>query len=161
MEQLDLDITETNELTFKVQIEGADSTPANIRLVCEGNDVSYMFKARANREIDTFDFVIPSMKSKIKEGIYRAKIEVLLENKYFAPVEFDLNFMQPVRVVAEAVVRQAVTAKAEPKVSIVDMQVKKPESLSVSHSQVSEGLRTTSAPAKTLREKYSKQRNNG
>jgi hypothetical protein len=137
METIELDITEANELTFKVQIEGADGVPANIRLVCEGNDVSYMFRAHANREPDTFDFVLPSMKGKLREGRYAARVEVLLENKYFSPVEFELDFKEPVKVVAEAVTRTREVQKPEPKVAITAVQVKKPESLSVREERAS------------------------
>jgi hypothetical protein len=150
MDTIDLDITETNELTFKVQIEGADNVPANIRLVCEAGDMSYMFRAHQTREIDTFDFIVPTMKSKIKEGVYRARVEVLLENKYFTPVEFELNFKQPVKVMAEAVVRQPEPQRVEPKVAISAVQVKKP---SVTESEAP-GARTPGIPGKTLREKY-------
>jgi hypothetical protein len=167
MDTLELDITEANELTFKIQIEGA-TAPANIRLVCEGSDVSYMFKAHRTHEIDTFDFVLPVMKNKLQEGVYKGRVEVLIENKYFAPVEFEMNFKQPVKVVAEAIQKREIPRVTEPKVSITASPVMKSVSPSVQETVdfgqsrtpgiASQASATTSVvtPKRTLRDKFGK-----
>lgn len=100
-ETITLDLEEVNELLFKVVVEGTDPSPARIRLVCEGeNDFSYMFVGKPNKG-DIVQFVIPSMSGKLKEGTYTSRVEVLVENRCFVPVEFDLNFKKTVKVVAE------------------------------------------------------------
>ena len=99
-----LEIDEPNELLFKVKVEGTDPAPAKIRLVCQsesGNTMSYMFNGKACEE-DIVQFIIPPMVGKMKEGLYESRIEVLVENRCFVPVEFDLNFKKTVKVVAEA-----------------------------------------------------------
>ena len=126
MEVIELDINESNELTFKVQIEGADNIPANIRLVCEAEEMDFVFKARPSREVNTFDFALPSMKSKLKEGTYKGRVEVLLENKYFSPIEFEMSFKQSVKVMAESISRKPEPQKVEPKVTITPVVTKKP-----------------------------------
>ncbi len=103
-ETISLALDEENELTFKVQIEGADA-PAKVRLVCECDDVSYMFYGGPSQDgKDLVEFTIPQMKGKVKDNqILESRIEVLVGNKYFVPVEFDVNFKQSTVVVVESV----------------------------------------------------------
>lgn len=103
LEIIDLDIEEASELLFKVKVEGCTSqSPVNIRLVCEANDLSYMFYGRPFGTDDLVQFNLPIMSSKIQESILDARLEVLIENKYFSPVQFKINFKRPVKVVAES-----------------------------------------------------------
>jgi hypothetical protein len=104
LETVDLDVEEPNELLFKVKVEGIDQAPASVRLVCEsGGDMSFMFEGKATGQDDIVQFQLPILKDKLKEGTYLSKVEVLVENRYFAPVIFNINFKKAVRVVAEAV----------------------------------------------------------
>lgn len=102
LETIDLDLDESNDLKFKIKLEGNVNSPAKVRLVCEGEDVSYVFKGYGTSEMDVVQFTLPRMENKIKEGIYSAKVEVLVENRYFAPLQFQINFKKSVSVVAEA-----------------------------------------------------------
>lgn len=126
-ETISLALDDENELSFKVQVEGADNIPTKVRLVCEANDISYMFKGSSTGEVDVVKFTLPVMKNKLSEGTYSARIEVLIENKYFSPVQFDINFKQPVKVVAEALQVTPVVKKQEPKVTITQIIEKKQE----------------------------------
>jgi hypothetical protein len=103
LETIDLDIEEANELLFKVKVEGVDQAPAKVRLVCETGDVDYMFHGEPTPDEGVVQFVLPSLKGKLKEGQYLSRVEVLIENRYFAPVSFNINFKQAVKVVAEAI----------------------------------------------------------
>lgn len=103
LEIVDLDMEENNELLFKVKIEGADPAPARVRLVCESGDLAYMFNGRLAGQDGLIQFNLPVMKDKLKEGIYQSRVEVLVDNRYFAPVQFQINFKKAVKVVAEAV----------------------------------------------------------
>ena len=102
LETINLDLDESNELKFKIKLEGNVNSPAKVRLVCEGEDVSYVFKGYGTNEMDVVQFTLPKMENKIKEGTYSAKVEVLVENRYFAPLQFQINFKKSVSVVAEA-----------------------------------------------------------
>lgn len=100
-ESIVLDVEEANELLFKVKVEGTDPSPAKVRLVCEGNDgVSFMFNGKSGQD-DIVQFVIPAMDGKIKEGNYVGSIEVLVENRCFVPVRFNIDFKKTVKVMAE------------------------------------------------------------
>jgi hypothetical protein len=125
-ETVDLDIDESNDLTFKIKLEGASSSPAKVRLVCEGNDFSYMFNGYGTGEDEVVQFTLPQMTNKISEGVYKARVEVLVENRYFAPLEFQLNFKKAVTVVAEGISVVTKASKPEIKVSAVPMVAAKP-----------------------------------
>lgn len=121
-ETITLDVEESNELAFKIKVEGA-STPAKVRLVCESADVSYMFPGRGTGEDGVVQFVIPQMKGKLQEGTYAARVEVLIENRYFSPVQFQMNFKKTMQVFAESIQLVQPTAKPEIKVSAVPLVV--------------------------------------
>lgn len=111
---------EVNDLAFKVQVEGATG-PATTRLVCEGADVSYMFKGRSTGD-GVIEFTVPQMSNKIQEGTYMARVEVLVENRYFAPVQFQIHFKKAVKVFAEAIKVNKPILVPEVKVSAVSVQ---------------------------------------
>jgi hypothetical protein len=110
-EVIALDMEETNELLFKVKVEGTDVAPARVRMVCEAGDMSYMFHGSGTEDEGVVQFVIPPMQNKIGEGQYQSRIEVLIENRYFSPVQFNIDFKKPVKVMAESL-SNTVTKKA-------------------------------------------------
>ena len=123
-ETISLDVDEANELAFKLKVEGA-SSPAKVRLVCESGDVSYMFNGRGTGEDGVVQFVIPQMKGKLTEGTYSARVEVLIENRYFSPVQFQINFKKTMQVFAESL--QIVSApKPEIRVTAQPVVVARP-----------------------------------
>lgn len=124
-ETITLDVEESNELAFKIKIEGANS-PAKVRLVCESPEISYMFSGRGTHEDGVVQFIIPQMKGKIQEGLYSARVEVLVENRYFSPVQFQMNFKKTMKVFAEAIQLTQPT-KYEIKVSAAPMIVQQPK----------------------------------
>jgi hypothetical protein len=117
LETIDLDIEEANELLFKVRVEGIDQAPAKVRLVLEeSGDQALMFSGSPTPDDGVVQFMLPILKGKLKEGQYLSRVEVLIENRYFAPVQFNINLKQAVKVVAEAI---RVPAKKEvPRVSV-------------------------------------------
>lgn len=116
LETIDLDIEESQELLFKVKVEGIDPGRALARLVCEAGDVSYMFEGRAVGD-DTVQFMLPVLKDRLKEGVHHSRVEVLIENRYFAPVTFNINFKRAVKVVAE-VISRPVQRQVVPQVTV-------------------------------------------
>jgi len=127
LETIDLDVEESNELLFKVKVEGVEPAPARVRLVCEVGDLAYMFNGHATPEEGVVQFLLPVLKDKLKEGLYQSRVEVLIENRYFAPVQFNINFKKAVKVVAEAI--QIPQRRAIPQVSVTasaPIVVKKP-----------------------------------
>jgi hypothetical protein len=102
-ETIELDLEESNDLTFKIKMEGAAAAPAKVRLVCEGGDFAYMFNGYGTGEDEVVQFTLPRMDKKITEGTYNARVEVLVDNRYFAPLQFQINFKKTLSVVAESI----------------------------------------------------------
>lgn len=98
-----LDLEETNDLTFKIKMEGTAMSPAKVRLVCENEDFAYMFNGYGTGEDEVVQFTLPRMDRKITEGTYNARVEVLVDNRYFAPLQFQINFKKTLSVVAESI----------------------------------------------------------
>lgn len=161
VETLDLDIDESNELLFKVGIEGHVQGPAKVRLVCEGEDVAYIFPGRPTGE-GVVQFVLHRA-SGIKEGIYPSQLEVLVENKYFVPVVFNINLKKAVKVVAEAVSLSKVIKHADVVVTAAPIAAAKPK---VAAPVIIEGPQTVvvkpaaEQPSATLAGRYKQRRRN-
>lgn len=116
VETIELDPEESNELAFRIKVEGSAPAPAKVRLVCEASDLSFMFNGRGTGEDGVVQFSLPQMSSRLKEGTYGARVEVLIENRYFAPVHFQINFKKAMKVVAESL--QVVSRVAKPDYSV-------------------------------------------
>lgn len=110
-ETIELDISESNELAFKIRVEGIRQAPAKVRLVCENENVSYMFKGRSTGEDGIVKFVLPKMVGKLTEGSHPARVEVLIEDRYFSPVQFNILFKRPFGIVAESAGSRSVPSK--------------------------------------------------
>lgn len=129
IETVSLDSEEVNELMFKIRVEGTASGPARVRLVVEAADMSYMFPAKPGGEEGVVLFTVPQMSGRLPEGSYPSKVEVLIENRVFVPVEFNTEFKKATKVVAESVSVVSRVAKPEVRVSAVPVVVsKKPAS---------------------------------
>lgn len=115
-ETIELDLEESNDLTFKIKMEGTAMSPAKVRLVCENEDFAYMFNGYGTGEDEVVQFTLPRMDKKITEGTYNARVEVLVDNRYFAPLQFQINFKKTLSVVAEAI--QVVKKATKPEVTV-------------------------------------------
>lgn len=122
LETIDLDVEEASELLFKIKVEGIDPAPATVRLVCEADDVSYMFNGYPVGD-DVVQFKLPVMKGKLKEGSYLSRVEVMVENRYFAPITFNINLKQTIRVVAESIKAMPRAQVNVPRVSVTAVPV--------------------------------------
>jgi hypothetical protein len=117
LETIDLDLDESShELQFKVNVEGA-TAPVKVRLVCESTGVSYVFAGHPMGKDGMVKFILPRLKD-VVEGTYESTVEVLMENRYFAPVKFGICFKRAVKVFAESIVA-APKRLDEPKISVI------------------------------------------
>lgn len=125
IETVALDSEEVNELMFKIRVEGTATGPAKVRLVVESTDMSYMFPAKPGGEDGVVLFTVPQMSGRLPEGTYPSKVEVLIENRVFVPVEFNTEFKKATKVVAESVSVVSRVSKPEVRVSAVPVVVSK------------------------------------
>jgi len=104
MSDVALYLDQDNELLFNVSIEGSKPGTPKYRLVFEGKDMSYTFLGRQMNPGEVA-FTVPTMKNLIREGSYKANLEVVIDDRYFVPLNFDAHFEESVSVKAEALSR--------------------------------------------------------
>lgn len=139
-ELVELKLDESNELLFKINVQGTTVQPI-VRMVCESNGVSYMFDGESLDDGEV-KFIVPSMKNNLKEDVtYHSRIEVLVENRFFSPVEFDVKFKQTVKVMSEGF-------------RVIQPKAAKQQDINVTAQIKSVPVQTTTQPRKTLQEKF-------
>ena len=147
MDTIDLHLDNDNELMFKVVVEGSRPADSVCRLMLEGGDFSYAFSGNVSEEGEV-SVVIPTLKKSLTEGTYKAKLEVLVDDRIFMPLEFNANFKQSLKVTAEAITRVVKTTskasavilespKAQPKKIVKEATPKETKSKNKSKIDVS------------------------
>lgn len=129
MEAIEVKLDEANELFFNVQVEGSTPGAVTVRLVCEADDFSAVFPGSYTDEGEV-RVVIPELKknASFKEGKdYEAKLEVMVENRYFIPLKFDMKFKESVKVFAEVSTKTTSLVESKPKKQESVVEVKKNE----------------------------------
>lgn len=86
---------ESHEIDFDIEIDGSQEKPSDIRFVIEApreEDVqdSFSIICRAVRTEDSVKVYIPKLLNLFKAGSYRAKLEVVLENRLFVPLDEEI-----------------------------------------------------------------------
>lgn len=104
MSEIELFLDQDNELRFQVAIEGSRPGIPKYRLNFEARDISYSFNGLSDTSGEII-FNVPAMKNMLKEGIYKSSLEVLIDDRYFAPLTFDAKFKQEMKVTAESITR--------------------------------------------------------
>lgn len=136
MSDISLYLDQDNELKFNVAIEGSRPGTPKYRLVFEGKDLSYAFSGKQSAAGEV-SFVVPTMKNVLKEGDYSAQLEVMIDDRYFAPLSFSARFEESVKVTAESIARP-VQKKPEVKAAIISARPPDPP------VQISENKSSTS-----------------
>lgn len=102
-----LELTESANLEFGLEVQGTDEKTSNIRFVIEGPEYSLM--CRCEDKEGTINVHVPKLKGIIPAGIYECRLEVIIDGKIFTPLKESIEF----NPVVEFNVRPPV-AKAEP-----------------------------------------------
>ena len=114
-----LSLDRENILEFNVDIQGYANTSTSkepqVRLFLEQKNIGFCMAAKKDNK--TYSVVIPEMKGIMESGICDARMEVIIDNKYFVPWESKIEFDREVKVEAAPVI------KKEPQ-SDVSVQVK-------------------------------------
>ena len=104
MSDFDIYLDTENELKFTVAIEGAHEANVRSQFVLEGpKGISLCFEGRpAGGEISVD---VPSLKGMLREGLYNTRLEVIVDDRLFTPLQMQANLKPAIKV--EAVVRTA------------------------------------------------------
>ena len=100
-----------NELAFSLEIEGAEDSSVRSQFIIEGpKGINLSFVGTTSKgEV----FVeVPSLKGIVKEGKYDTRLEVIVDDRIFVPLQLEASIKQSVKV--EATVRT--TRKSKPTV---------------------------------------------
>ena len=102
MQSVELHLDEENELSFKVSVEGSEGMDVGCRLVVENEDYSLSFSGAATNDGEIL-VIVPSLSKVMKEGNYPARLEVLVDDRLFVPLQLSTKFKQSLSVTAESV----------------------------------------------------------
>jgi len=103
MSNIQIHLDEDNEFRFGVAVEGAGGGNVKCRMVLESPDskmgIIFPGTATPNGEIKV---MIPSLDAFLNEGIYPMKLEVLVDDRIFTPINMNVELKQSTVVTAEA-----------------------------------------------------------
>ena len=108
MDNMKLSLDRENVLEFNVDIQGyANTSTTNtpqVRLFLEQKNIGFCMSAKKDNK--TYSVVIPEMKNVIEAGVCDARMEVIIDNKYFVPWESQIEFDREVKVEAAPIIRE-------------------------------------------------------
>jgi hypothetical protein len=175
---LELNLSEENEIGFKLKIEGSDkeigSSKPNIRFLLSEEETGKGWIFSTDKTEDGVSITIPPMKGLISENKnYSGKLEIILAGRYFTPTEVNIDFIEPIKVEAAFSVikkngstsnkileednstKKVLNASSEPEFSIeseIDSIITKPSNKTNNTSIPIETSISTQIPFKTLNE---------
>ena len=116
MDNIKLSLDRENVLEFNVEIQGYANTSMTkapqVRLFLEQKNIGFCMAAKKDNK--TYSVVIPEMKDIMEAGICDARMEVIIDNKYFVPWESKIEFDREVKVEAAPVIKK----EPQPDVSV-------------------------------------------
>jgi len=85
-----LELNEAAEVEFGIEIHGTSERTSDIRFIIEGPDYGIVCKCTENN--GTITALIPKLKGILPAGQFEAKLEVVLDGKYFKPLQESIEF---------------------------------------------------------------------
>ena len=108
MPAMKLSLDRENILEFNVDIQGYANTSTTkapkVRMILEQKNMGFCMVA--TKEDKTYSVVIPEMKNIMESGVCEARMEVIIDNKYFVPWESQIEFDREVKVEAAPIIRE-------------------------------------------------------
>lgn len=104
MEIVELKLDEENELLFNVHIEGTSASSVAVRMMCESENYKAYFDGKFNG--NEVQVIVPELKkdsSFLENKNYNAHLEIVIENKFFIPLKFNVKFKESIKIQAEMV----------------------------------------------------------
>ena len=129
MAAMKLSLDRENILEFNVDIQGYANTSTTkapkVRMILEQKNMGFCMVA--TKEDKTYSVVIPEMKNIMESGMCEARMEVIIENKYFVPWESQIEFDKEVKVEAAPIVRKEPQPDLSVQVKPIIKEEPKPE----------------------------------
>jgi hypothetical protein len=86
-----LHLTEATEIDFSCEVQGTTAKPSSVRFIIEGADFDILCKAKF--ENNSIKVTIPKLRGIMESGEYRTRIEVLVDDKLFVPMNESIEFL--------------------------------------------------------------------
>jgi len=115
-----INLNETNDLEFSVSVKGATSNNAKTRFCVITEDKEIAFTGIVDS--GTVKFNIPALEKFLEAGVYECKLEIMVDEYYFTPINETIEFKMPVSVSEATVISQS-KDKALPSVTIDSIRV--------------------------------------
>ena len=88
-----------NELAFSIEIEGAEDSSVKSQFIIEGpRGISLSFEGQTQSGEVLVE--VPSLKGMVKEGVYDTRLEVIVDDRIFTPLEMRTSLKPSVKVEA-------------------------------------------------------------
>lgn len=86
---IEIDLTKYNKLSFDLSLEGSgDEELQECKFIIQDKEIAFMFEAVYNDETESFDVLIPPLKTNLQESIlYKSKLQVMIDGQVFEPLE--------------------------------------------------------------------------
>ena len=85
-----LELNESSEVDFGIEIHGTTEASSEIRFIIEGPQYGIICPCKENNGIITA--TIPKLKGIIPAGTFDAKLEVVIDGKFFTPLKESIEF---------------------------------------------------------------------
>lgn len=85
-----LELNESSEVDFGIEIHGTTEASSEIRFIIEGPQYGIVCKCTENNGIITAR--IPKLKGILPAGTFDAKLEVVVDGKFFTPLKESIEF---------------------------------------------------------------------
>ena len=129
MAAMKLSLDRENILEFNVDIQGYANTSTTkapkVRMILEQKNMGFCMVA--TKEDKTYSIIIPEMKNIMESGICEARMEVIIDSKYFVPWESQIEFDREVKVEAAPIIRKEPQPDVSVQVKPVIKEEPKPE----------------------------------
>ena len=93
-----------NELAFSLEIDGAEDSSVKSQFIIEGpRGINLSFEGQTQSGEVLVE--VPSLKGMVKEGVYETRLQVIVDDRIFTPLEMTTSIKPSVKV--EAAVKVA------------------------------------------------------
>lgn len=102
-----LDPTTTHELEFDLEIHGTQEQPTDARFIIEAPEDedrlqdAFSVICKVYRGEKSLKVVIPRLVKLFRGGIYRSKLEIVMENRLFVPLSEEIEIVEPMEIVVK------------------------------------------------------------
>lgn len=106
-----LDLADVHRLEFGMKIAGTTAEPTSCRFVIQGSQYDINCKCTKNGE--TVEVEVPKLKTVLVPGVYKVRLEAVLHDRLFTPVNEELEFKAAIDALATTV-KSGFTTRALP-----------------------------------------------